>query len=230
MIGWIVLALLALLVLLWFTLRVGVTAGYDQEGGWVRAKLGPKTLQLYPPPAKKPERPKKQKKPKKKKKAPKPEGDRGKGLVQNLGGALELGLELLPLLQEAAGKFRRKLRIDTLYLRLLWAEEDPADAAIHYGWAWAVTENLLSFLEAGFDLRDRDVALYLDYFAPGPKAYLRAGFSLTLAQLAGIALPLAVGGLKVLLEQKKQRRKAAAGPSPAGEKKGVASDGKESSC
>ena len=61
MIGWIVLAIVALLILLTYCLRVGVMAGYDGENGWATAYVGPKKIALYPRPAPKKQKPKKRK-------------------------------------------------------------------------------------------------------------------------------------------------------------------------
>ena len=48
MIGKILLLILVLLVLLAFVLRLGVLACYDAAGPWVKIRLGPKFLQVYP--------------------------------------------------------------------------------------------------------------------------------------------------------------------------------------
>ena len=48
MTGWIVLLVLAVLVLLVCLVRLGVAAGYDERGGWVKVHLGPKWVTLYP--------------------------------------------------------------------------------------------------------------------------------------------------------------------------------------
>ena len=46
MTGWIVLLVLAILVLLVCLVRLGVAAGYDERGGWVKVHLGPKWVTL----------------------------------------------------------------------------------------------------------------------------------------------------------------------------------------
>ncbi len=215
MIGWILLAVLALLILLLFCLRLGVAAGYDQTGGWLMWRLGPKWFSLYPPSPKKKTRPVKEKPAAAPKEKP------------ALGGALDLALALLPDLKQAAGRFRRALRIDELTLHLVWGEDDPADAAIHYGRAWAVVEGLLAFLEANFIVKKRQVRLDLDYQLEHPRLTVRAGLSLTVFQLLRVALPLGWAALKTMWEQ----RKGSAAASPAGStQEGETNHGKESSC
>lgn len=234
MIGWILLALLALLILLAFVLRLGVLACYDQAGPWVKVRVGPKLIQVYPvvrDPEKEAKKQKKKeakaakragKEAKKAQKPPKPKGKRP------IGGLLELVWDILPVVQEAASRFRHKLQIDDLTLDVTWAEEDPADAGIHYGYGWAAAEALLSFLEANFVIKNRQVAVYVDFLSDKPRVYIRAGLSLTLAQLMGIGLRTGVGAGKVLWKH----RKTIIPPQEktgAQQKKGEANHGKQSS-
>ena len=139
MVGWILLLVVLALVLLACVLRLGVAAGYEEGGGWVKVHLGPKWVSLYPvPQARTARRRKKQRRKEAKAEATEDQKDREKF---SLGGALDLALELLPQVKAAAGKFRRALRVDELCLRLTWGEPDPADAAIHYGRAWGIVED-----------------------------------------------------------------------------------------
>lgn len=234
MIGWILLALLALLILLAFVLRLGVLACYDQAGPWVKVRVGPKLIQVYPVVRDPEKEAKKQKKreakaakraAKKAKKAPKPPKPK---VERPIGGLLELVWDILPVVQEAASRFRHKLQIDDLTLDVTWAEEDPADAGIHYGYGWGVAEALLSFLEANFVIKNRQVAVYVDFLSDKPRVYIRAGLSLTLAQLMGIGLRTGVGAGKVLWKH----RKTIIPPQEktgAQQKKGEANHGKQSS-
>lgn len=217
MIGWIVLAVVALLVLVTYCLRVGVMAGYDGENGWATAYVGPKKIALYPRPA-----PKK-KKPKKRKEGAKPA--RPKPGPKEL---LALARALLPAFREAAGKLRRTLRVDELTLHLIWGEPDPADAAIHYGWAWGTVEAGLAFLQANVNIKRRQVRLDLDYQLERPRLTGGGKVSLTVAQLLAIVLPLGWAVLTTLLRQRKQQRAQAA--SAGQERKGEENHGKESSC
>lgn len=217
MIGWIVLAVVALLVLLTYCLRAGVAAGYDGENGWAMAYVGPKKIALYPRPA-----PKK-KEAKRKKKEEKPA--RPKPSRRQL---LALAKALLPAFRQAAGKLRRSLRVDELTLHLTWGESDPADAAIHYGWAWGTVEALLAFLQANVKIKRRQVRLDLDYQLERPRLTCRGNVSLTVAQLLAIVLPLGWAVVTTLWRQRRQQRAQAA--SAAHERKGEENHGKESSC
>ena len=231
-VGWLIfLAVLILLILMAFVLRLGVLACYDESGPWVKVRVGPKWIQVYPwkkDPAKETKKQKKKeakaakKAEKKAKKVPKPKPKRP------IGGLLELAWDLLPVVQNAASRFRHKLRIDDLTLDVTWAEEDPADAAIHYGYGWAAAEAILSFLEANFVIKNRQVAVAIDFLSEKPRVYIRAGLSLTLAQILGIGLRTGVGAGKVLWHH----RKTILPPrdvNGAEQKKGEANHGKQSS-
>lgn len=104
MVGWILLLVVLALVLLACVLRLGVAAGYEEGGGWVKVHLGPKWVSLYPvPQAPDRRRRKKQRRKEAKAEATEDQKDREKF---SLGGALDLALELLPQVKAAAGKFR----------------------------------------------------------------------------------------------------------------------------
>ena len=126
-----------------------------------------------------------------------------------------MGRDLLPALSEAGNKFGKKLQIDRLDLDLTWAAEDPADAAIRYGRAWAAAESLLAFLENCFVIRERRVTINLDFYREKPLLYLQMGFSLTLAQLTAIGVVFAFKGLRVYLSHRKTLFKQTA-PADAG--------------
>ena len=230
MIGWILLAVLALLILLAFVVRLGVLACYDQRGPWVKIRVGPKDIQVFPmkkDPNKEAKKKRKQEAKAAKKAAKKGDKPSKEPVKRDIGGILDMVWNLLPVVGEAVGRFRRKLRIDDLTIDVTWAEEDPADAGIHYGQGWAVIEALLAFLEANFIIKNRQVALYVDFLTEEPRVSIRAGLSLTLAQLLGIALSAGFGALKVLWNHRNTIKPAR---PAAQEKKGEVNHGKESSC
>ncbi len=207
MIKWILLAVLALLILLSFVLRVGVLAGYGKEGAFVKIRVGPGYIKVYPL-EKDPEKEQKKKKKKAEKKAKKAEKEAKKPPKPKKkidpGGALGMVRKLLPVVDDAAKKFGKKLQIDELDVILTWAGKDPADAAIRYGQAWAVAENLMSFLENCFVIKERQVEITVDFYREKPLIYIQAGLSLTPAQLTYIGLPAAVKGLKIFLAHRKK--------------------------
>ena len=244
MIGLVILLLLVLLVLAVAFLRLGAAAGYDETGGWVKVRLGPAWLTLYPlseekakKREKKARKKAKQKAAKKKKQAsePKQKTPLRKKLKKAFtpGGALDLALNLLPKLKEMAGDLRHAIRIDMLSLHLVWGEPDPADAAVHYGQAWGVLEALLAFVEANFTVKKRELSVALDYQIESPRLTAKAAFSISIAQLLSILWPTLKEAVKALWKWKKS------GPSQRTMKQRAAAmaaqgkedtHGKESSC
>ena len=105
-----ILAGVLLVLFLLGQVRVGLRGEYTVSGLKVWARLGVLKLRLLPWRKKKPAR--------EKKPLPKPiqkETEKPKTLP---GGALDYARELLPLALEAAGQFRRKLRVDYLELEI----------------------------------------------------------------------------------------------------------------
>ena len=234
MIGLVILLVLILLVLAVAFLRLGAAAGYDETGGWVKVRVGPAWLTLYPLSEEK----KKKREAKAEKKAGLQENKktpRRKTLKNAFspGGALDLALDLLPKLKEMAGDLRYAIRIDTLSLHLVWGEPDPADAAMHYGQAWGVLEALLAFTEANFTVKKRDLSVALDYQIESPRLTVEAACSISVAQLLSILWPILKEAIRGLRKRKKT------GPSPKTTKQRAAAmaaqgkeetHGKESSC
>lgn len=232
MIGWILLGILLLLILLTFVLRLGVTACYDADGPWVKLRIGPKKVQVFPvrkDPEKKADKQKKKEEKQRKKEAKQAKKPPKPKRKPEIGGLLSMVWDLLPVVGEAAGTFRRKLQIDELVLKVSWAEEDPADTAIHYGRGWAVVEALLAFLEANFIVKKREVALYADFLSEEPRVYIRAGLSMTLAQLTAIGLKAGFKSLKILWNHRKSIFPAKKDTGTQ-EKKGETNHGKQASC
>ena len=214
MIGWILLAVILLLAALSFVLRLGALVGMGGDGFFVKLRIGPGYLQVFPRKTdpKKQDRKKRKKAEKKarkqarkEKKAKKGEGKPPKPKKKiNVKGLLAMVWDLLPVVKDAADRFTRALRIDRMELDLLWGGKDPADAAIRYGQIWAAVETLLAFLENGFPIRERKVSMGLDLSREKPRILGQAGVSLTLAQLTGIGVIAGVRGLRIFLAHRKE--------------------------
>ena len=166
--GAILLVLAALsMVRLWGQVR------YSQEGLSLWLGLGPIRYQILP------RRPKKakqdQKKPKKAKK-------------EETGGPAAPVKRLIPLVGEAAGRLRRKIRIDRLRLEVTAAAADPARAALAFGGANALIGMILPVLEHNFTVKDREIRTAVDFQKTEPTIYLSARLSMTVGQAVVFAL------------------------------------------
>ena len=120
--GAVLLALGALLRLV----RLGALAEYSAAGLRLKLKVGPLRLMLYPRKPKRPRRKAGKSSRREKKREERPQPELG-------GGPLALVKRFLPLIAEAAGRFRRKLRIDVFQLEVTAAAPDPAAAALCFG-------------------------------------------------------------------------------------------------
>ncbi|MGM9590425.1 MAG: DUF2953 domain-containing protein [Faecousia sp.] len=208
--GW----LMALgILLLLAVIPVGLRIRYNADGLLVKVIAGPVKITVLP-------RPKKEKKKKTKKKTesaaseednlPKPpqppKSPKEKKSKGEQGGSL---LDFLPLVKIALdflGDFRRKLRLDHLYLRLILAEEDPCDLAVHYGQAWAALGNLMPRLEQWFVIKERDVEVECDFEASQPLVIAHLDLTITIGRLFLSTGRFAVRALKEYWNIKKKRK------------------------
>lgn len=211
--GW----LIALgIVLLLAVLPLGVRLRYNSEGMVLKIIAGPVKITLLPrPPKKKKEKKKKEKKsavapaaeeenlpkPPQPPKAPrekKPKGEKGGSL-----------LDFLPLVKTALdflGDFRRKLRLDNLYLRLILAGDDPCNLAVNYGRAWAAVGNLLPQLEKWFVIKKRDIEVECDFETSETLVIAHLDLTITLGSLLAAVLKFAVRALIEYLKLRKKRK------------------------
>ena len=213
--GW----LIALgVVLLLAVLPVGVRIRYDSRGIAVRIIAGPVKITLLPRPNKK----KKEKKKKEKKKNKSTAGDAPqeeenlpkppqppkdpKEPKKETGGSLLDFLPLVKIVLDFLGDFRRKLRLDDFYLRLILAGDDPCDLAVNYGRAWAAVGNLMPQLEKWFVIKKRDIEVECDFEASEVLVIARLDLTITLGRLLSAAVKFAVRALIEYLKLKKKRK------------------------
>ena len=212
--GW----LIALgIVLLLAVLPLGVRVRYNSEGIAVKVIAGPVKITLLPRPSKK-KKEKKKKEPKKKtaeaaqeeENLPKPpqppKVSQKKAQKKEKGGSLLDFLPLVKITLDFLDDFRRKLRLDDLYLRLILAGDDPCDLAVNYGRAWAGIGSLLPQLEKWFVIKKRDVEVECDFEATETLVIARLDLTITLGRLLAAAVRFAVRALIEYLKIKKKRK------------------------
>ena len=204
------------IVLLLAVLPIGVRVRYNSEGMVLKIIAGPVKITLLPRPKKK----KKEKKKKEKKSAvapaaeeenlPKPpqppKQPKEKKPKAEKGGSL---LDFLPLVKTALdflGDFRRKLRLDNLYLRLILAGDDPCNLAVNYGRAWAAVGNLLPQLEKWFVIKKRDIEVECDFETSETLVIAHLDLTITLGSLLAAVLKFAVRALIEYLKFRKKRK------------------------
>ena len=204
---WIAAAVLLALAIL----PLGVRIRYNDAGFLLRVIAGPLKITVFP----RKKKPKKQKTKQKKQKAGKrPEStDSGDTPPQppkpvpepkEKSGSLTRFLPLVKLGLKFLGDFRRKLRVDNLFLRLILAGDDPCDLAVNYGRAWAAVGNLMPQLERLFVIKKRDIQVECDFTAEETRVIAHMDITITLGRLLTLAV---VYGIRVLFEFLAMKRK-----------------------
>ena len=212
---WIALGVVILLGLL----PLGVSVKYGADGPLVRVIAGPVRITLFPRKKKvKKEKPEKEqpaevpveKKTAAEKTAPaqpkqeakptaKPAGSQTEPRKES-GGSWTDFLPLVKVLTDFLSRFRRKLRVNTLELKLIMAADDPCDLAVNYGRAWAAVGNLMPQLERLFVIKKRDIEVECDFTASETKVTARLDLTITLGRILGLVFGLLFRALYVFLK------------------------------
>ncbi|MPM66301.1 hypothetical protein SDC9_113208 [bioreactor metagenome] len=196
--GWLIFGGVLLALWLISLLRLGAAVAYGKEGLLVKILAGPFRFAVYPP---------KEKKAKKKGKA-KPQKEKKKEEKES---TLDTFRRYLPLISEAAGRLKRKVRIDNIELDLIWGDPNPASAAAGYGYVNVVLGMLWPLIENNFHVKNRNIHTAVEFDAKEPSLSVKAGISLTVGQGAVLAAILGIKFLSIHRQNKmrKQMRKEA---------------------
>lgn len=164
--------------------RVGAVADWSAAGLTLKVRVGRLRFTVFPmkPKKKRREKPERAKKPAKEPQAP-PEPRQG--------GGLDLVKQLLPVIAEAAGRFKKKICIDRLDLDLTVACPDPALTAVAFGGANAALGMIVPLLENNFNIKERSIRTAVDFDREEPAVAILAALSLTIGQ--GVALSVSLG-------------------------------------
>ena len=192
-------------------LPMGVRIRYNDAGFVLKVIAGPLKITVIPGRKK----PKKQKVKQKKQKAVQtaesagseerpPQPPKAQPEQKERGGSLTRFLPLVKLGLKFLGDFRRKLRLDNLYLRLILAGDDPCDLAVNYGRIWAAVGNLMPQLERLFVIKKRDIQVECDFTATELCVVAHLDITITLGRLLVLALYY---GIRILFEFLSIKRK-----------------------
>ncbi len=201
----------AAIVLILAVLPLGVRVRYNSAGLILRVIAGPLKITVFPR-KKKPKKQKvKQKKPKEEQNAEPsasedkpPQPPEAQPEQKEKGGSIARFLPFIKLGLKFLGDFRRKLRLDNLYVRLILAGDDPCDLAANYGRIWAAVGNLMPQLERLFVIKKRDIQVECDFTASETCVVAHLDITITLGRLLALAL---VYGVRVLIEFLSMKRK-----------------------
>lgn len=198
--GWLIVGIV--LVCLWLVgqLRLGAVLIYEKSLT-LRLRVGCLRFSILPRPDKPEKKPRKTKQ-----NEQNSEKKPGKKIEDPVG----LVLELLPLLLEALGKLRKKIRVDRIFLCWLGGGlDDPAAAAMMYGRLQAAVGGLLPVLESAADIKEYRFRMDVDYAAEKTIWEIELSLSMTLGQLLILAIWLGWNGLSIFMRHSRTNKQKA---------------------
>lgn len=202
MTGWSVIGCILLLLILIGQIRIGAKVDFSEAGLFLDVKAGPFQFRVLPAGEQKAKKTKATKTVEQTDGAAAP---KKKGIKDTL----SLAFRFVPLLGEAAGRLKRKIRIDRLFLHVIWGAPDPAAAAMGYGAGNAAVGVLWPVLENNFKVKEHDLQVDVDFERAAPALTAMAQATLTIGQSLKLALILGVKALNIFLgyrrEQKEQK-------------------------
>lgn len=189
--------------------RIGVRATYQEEGLALWARVGKLRSRVFPRPKKHPDTQKADAKLNSRSRRSKkePVSKEPPPMAERVGGAVEYAKALLPIVLEAAGQFKRKLRVDTLHLVLTAGGSDPGDAAMLYGQANMVLGTFWYPLTEALQVKDGDARVALDFDAPGMTICADAALSLKIGQILWLGIYFGRKGLRAFLRVHNRQKK-----------------------
>ena len=201
----------AAIVLILAVLPLGVRVRYNSAGLILRVIAGPLKITVFPR-KKKPKKQKvKQKKPKEEQNAEPsasedkpPQPPEAQPEQKEKGGSIARFLPFIKLGLKFLGDFRRKLRLDNLYVRLILAGDDPCDLAVNYGRIWAAVGNLMPQLERLFVIKKRDIQVECDFAAEEISVIAHMDITITLGRLLMLAASYGIRALFIFLSMKRK--------------------------
>lgn len=191
-------------------IRVGGEAEYSAEGVkiWIRAAGVP--ILVFPRTTAQKKGEKKSKKGESKPKSrgkKSPDEDQNEGKKPTKGGPLGLVKTFLPLVGEAAGALKRRIRIDILCLDYTAAGgRDAAKTAMTFGYANAAIGMIWPIFEHNFEIKDYRIHTGLDFQAKEPAIYVKGAFSARIGQLVSFAVIFGVKFLKAYFGYKNAQK------------------------
>ncbi len=199
MIALIIVAFILIFLFLISLIRVGAHLKYSEQGLFLWAVLGPVRLQVLPRKASK----KKEQKPKKQ---PKTTNDAQEKPKRSGRDTVSLVMEFLPLVGDVAGRFNRKIRIDQLILRVVWAADDPASAAKGSCAGHAILGIIWPVIEHNFNVKEYDLRVDVDFERNSPEIVAEVQSTLSIGQSVSMALHLGWKALKIYLGYRRENK------------------------
>ena len=207
LIGWIILAVIAAILLLLLFTPLGVSVDYSAGQLKAAARVMCFDLQVYP----KPDRPPKEPKPKKPKteKQSKPEKAEAAKKEKTPLVTKDMLPELLRLAVRTLSRFRRKLTVNRCVLHVTVGGTDPYNTVMTYGVLNYAVATVGGAAGHAFNVKSSDVQTGVDFSSES--STLEAGITITinLARIIAVAAVAGVGFLKIKRSADKAAKAAA---------------------
>lgn len=195
---------LILLIVLLCLLRIGVQVELKGEETAVKLKIGPFRFLIFPGKTEKDTHKKAEEI------AEKPEETAEKSGVKlpPLSALKDLVKTLWPPLRRALARTRKGVRVRPLQLSVtVGGEEDPAEAAQHYGELNGAVWAVMPVLEQLLAIHEPYIHVGVDFDAEKTQVEGSLGLSIRIGTLLGIAICLAIPAIRWLLRQKRETNK-----------------------
>lgn len=197
----IIIGCILLVLILLGQLRASVSVRYSESGLFVKVKAGPVRVQIVPG---KKDGESKEKKGKQTDTKQSEQDTEHPSQKKNLKDTLDFAVRFIPLLGEAAGKLKKKIQIDWLFLHVIWGASNPASAAMGYGAGHAAMGILWPALEHNFKVKKHDLRVDVDFERVNPAFDADAQVTLTIGQILSMVILLGIKALKIYLGYRRE--------------------------
>lgn len=205
MTGWIILAVILLILTVINLIRVGVDMAYEGGNFTLSAKAAGILLQLIPKEEGEEKKPKKEKEPKKKKEP----REKKKGLP--LGLNREELFDAVKRILKKLLRFPGKFLIDHFKFHIVVAGKDPYDTALGYAYLNEALSVLMPLARNAFRVRKSDVRTEVDFISEDLSIDFAMGLTIRIGQIVGLLLTIVwIGLLTVIKSKRRQKREAKA--------------------
>lgn len=195
----IIFIILAILLLL----PLGVDGGYRQKQLIVGLKIGPLNIKLFP----RKQKVKSISKSSHERKSKKTDARQG-GFLEKFKMPTERQklLDILKLMLESLGRFRKKLSIDYLRLRITVATGNPFKTAMQFAGVNIAANAFFPLFDNAFNIKDRDFGIYSDFCADKSDYDLWLTATFNLLDIFIIVALFGIDYLKLKIKEKRQQR------------------------
>ena len=206
MVGWIILAVIVLLITLILLVPVGADLRYEDGVIRISAKAAGIKLQLIPRPKKeeKPEKPKKEKPEKEKKETDQPQKEKKK---RSLPFNAEEIFKLLKDVLVRIGRFGRKFKVERFVLHWIAAGWDPYYTARTFAVVNAGLSQLAPICTERFHCKDSSVWTDIDFVRDD--MFFEFGLTMTIriGQIIGTGLSIGFAAAKIFIKSKLRKKR-----------------------